>query len=110
MNQLFKSLGHIEAFHKNSLTLQISGIENALNGLEKQAVSSLCSKMDVTPVLFESAVSLKRAASQINVIIHAVGILISLPYILEDGEKVESVSLGAGNTGKPFDLVTDRRI
>src|SRR5260370_27495368 len=104
MSPLLKSLGHVEAFHRNSLTVQIAGIENALNGLEKQAVSSLCSKMDVTPVLLQSAVSLKRAASQINVIIHAVGILISLPSILEDGEKVESVSLGAGNKSNPFNL------
>jgi hypothetical protein len=29
---------------------------------------------------------------------------------LEDSERIEAVSLAAGNTGKPFDLVTDRRI
>ena len=110
MSPLLRSLGHVEAFQKNSLTVQIAEIENSLNGLEREAVSSLCSKMDITPVLLQSAVALKQAASQINVIIHSVGILVSLPHILEGGEKVESVSLGAGNTGKPFDLETDRRI
>jgi hypothetical protein len=49
-------------------------------------------------------------AGQINVIIHAAGILCSLPRILEPGEIVESVSLGAGNTGRRFDLETNRRV
>lgn len=34
----------------------------------------------------------------------------SVPYILDEGEVVESVSLGADNARSPFDLVTDRRI
>ena len=41
---------------------------------------------------------------------HAAGILVSLPYILESSEIVESLSLGAGNTGRNHDLVTNRRI
>ena len=32
-----------------------------------------------------------------------------LPHILEPDERIEYVSLGAGNTGKAFDLETDRR-
>jgi hypothetical protein len=110
MNALHQSLTHIQAFQKSSLTSEIAGMEFALQGLDKEAASSLCLRMDVTPVLLQSAVSLKKAASQINVIIHTVGILVSLPFILEEGEKIEAVSLGAGNTGKPFDLETDRRI
>ena len=47
---------------------------------------------------------------QINVIVHAVGILVALPKILELGELVQSLSLGAGNTGRAHDLETDRRI
>lgn len=42
--------------------------------------------------------------------IHALGILLCLPHVLEDGERVEYLSLGAGNTGRPFDLETDRRV
>lgn len=40
----------------------------------------------------------------------ALGILLCLPSLLEPGETVEYVSLGAGNTGRAFDLETDRRI
>ena len=38
------------------------------------------------------------------------GILTALPEILEENERVEYLSLGAGNTGRQFDLETDRRI
>lgn len=57
-----------------------------------------------------SAISIKKLAGQINVIIHAAGILCSLPAILKSGEVVESVSLGAGNTGRQFDLETNLRV
>ena len=49
-------------------------------------------------------------AGQINVTIHALGILLCLPHILEVGETVEYVSLGAGNTGRQFDLETNLRV
>ena len=42
--------------------------------------------------------------------IHAIGILLCLPHILEPDERVQYLSLGAGNTGKAFDLETDRRV
>ncbi len=57
-----------------------------------------------------SAGQLKRLVGQLNVVIHALGILLCLPKILEAGETIESVSLGAGNTGRPFDLETNLRI
>ena len=53
---------------------------------------------------------MKQLAGQINVIIHAVGILAALPHILDKSEVVVELSLGAGNTGRNFDLETDRRI
>lgn len=60
--------------------------------------------------LLLAALLVKRMHGQINVIVHAVGILVSLPHVLESGEMIESLSLGAGNTGRPHDLVTDRRV
>jgi hypothetical protein len=54
-----------------------------------------------------AAAALKRLAGQINVSIHATGILLCLPHILEPGESVDYVSLGAGNTGREFDLETN---
>src|SRR5947208_16338951 len=53
---------------------------------------------------------LKLIAAEINVAIHAVGILISLPSLLNEGEKVEKLSLGASNIGKAFDVQMDSRV
>jgi len=63
--------------------------------------------------LMLAALLIKRQASQINEIVHAVGILLALPHILEEDEIVEGLSLAAGNTGKDFDFLaeadTDKR-
>ena len=63
-----------------------------------------------SPATLQAALDVKNAVGQINVLVHAAGILASLPYILQSAEKITSLSLGAGNTGKEFDLETDRRI
>ena len=56
------------------------------------------------------AAEIKQVAGQIDVIIHAAGIVCSLPALLLPGETVQSVSLGAGNTGRKFDLETTHRV
>ena len=53
---------------------------------------------------------IKQLTGQINVMIHALGILLCLPHILGADEIIDYVSLGAGNTGRGFDLETNRRI
>jgi hypothetical protein len=57
-----------------------------------------------------AAAAIKRFAGRINDVLHALGILFCLPRILEEGERVEYVSLGAGNAGREFDLETNYRI
>jgi hypothetical protein len=42
----------------------------------------------------------KQMAGQINVVIHALGILLCLPHILRPSEVIDYISLGAGNTGR----------
>jgi hypothetical protein len=83
------------------LTRWISDRERALNS-DFQTPGSL--------VALQAAFAIKRSVGELNTFIHAVGILTSLPHILEPGERIVSLSLGAGNTGKAFDLETDRRI
>jgi hypothetical protein len=51
---------------------------------------------------------IKQLAGQINVVIHALGIL--LCHILRPGEVIDYVSLGAGNSGRAFGLETNQRI
>lgn len=100
----------IERFQGASLTESLSGIETHIVGLGLNEVQSFCGSRGIDDAFLASALSVKKIASQINVIIHAAGILRSLQSIMEPGEVVESVSLGAGNTGRKFDLETNFRV
>jgi hypothetical protein len=64
----------------------------------------------VTHEVLASAFLVKRAAGEINVVIHALGILLLVSRLLVDGEKIEYLSLGAGNSGRAFDLETTHRV
>lgn len=105
-----KALHAIAAFQGDSLTKSLSDIERRIIGSGVEDVDSFCVKRGVDSNFMDSAIAIKRVAGQINVIIHAAGILRSLAGLLEPGEKVESVSLGAGNTGRQFDLETNIRV
>ncbi len=79
-------------------------------GKDKSEVVGLNDKNNLDANIYAAAKIVKQASRQIDVIIHTIGILRSLEHILEHDEIVESVSLGAGNTGKKFDLETTHRI
>ena len=67
-------------------------------------------KFGISGELLLAAGLMKRVTGQVNVLIHAMGILACLPRLLEAVETVEYVSLGAGNTGRSFDLETSHRV
>jgi hypothetical protein len=100
----------LERFTRTDLGGTLSSIESAVKGLTAASCAKTLSDAGVTSEVLSAAASLKRLAGQVNVAIHATGILLCLPHILEAGETVEYVSLGAGNTGREFDLETNRRI
>lgn len=100
----------IENFQGTSLTESLSVIESNIVGLGINEVLGFCGSRKIDHAFLASALSIKKVAGQINVIIHAAGILHSLQSILEPGELVESTSLGAGNTGRKFDLETNFRV
>jgi len=100
----------LERFTRTDLGGTLSNIESTVKGLTAANCAKTLSDAGVTSEVLSAAASLKRLAGQINVAIHATGILLCLPHILEAGEAVEYVSLGAGNTGREFDLETNRRI
>jgi hypothetical protein len=100
----------LASFAGKSLTARIGGLEQRFSGATAEAVQRSLSGSDITHELLLAASVMKRVAGQINVTIHAIGILLCLPHILAADERVESLSLGAGNTGRAFDLETDRQI
>lgn len=100
----------IQQFQGHSLTKSLSKIEAGVVDLGNQQMQAFCEERQIDASFMVSAAAIKNVAGQINVIIHAAGILCSLPGILEPGEVVQSVSLGAGNTGRKFDLETNFRV
>lgn len=105
--QAFKTIEQFSTL--DNLTKRISTFEKDLAEKEKSQIQDILLGVNI-PVL-SAALTIKNAVGQINVLIHALGILVaSLPYILEPGEVIQSLSLGAGNTGRGFDLETDRRV
>lgn len=100
----------ITEFQGASLTESLACIESSVVGLDASKLREFCDGKNINDGFMSSAVSIKKLAGQINVIIHAAGILCSLPAILKPGEVIESVSLGAGNTGRQFDLETNLRV
>ena len=100
----------VERFQGSDLTNRLSELEYLLHGAGKHELAEVCSKHEIEPDLLSAGATVKRIAGQINVVIHAVGILTALPRLLVDGERIEYLSLGAGNTGRSFDLRTNKRI
>jgi hypothetical protein len=105
----------LEAFltfrgESSRLRQRIAEVERSVRGLTASEALIAASQWGVDQPLLEGARLAKILAAQVDVVLHAAGILHALPYVLEPGEIVESVSLGAGNTGRAHDVETDRRI
>jgi hypothetical protein len=89
---------------------RVSLLEQAVTGADSQHVAELLQREMVTDSLLVAGLIVKSLTGEINVLIHALGILLTLPHILVPGETVLSVSLGAGTGGRPYDLETTYRV
>jgi hypothetical protein len=105
-----QALAAFRGFCGPNLTDTLARIESTLQGCSVERLGAVLKPFGASRDVLAGASDLKRIIGQINVVIHAVGILACLPKILEAGEVVTYVSLGAGNTGRPFDPETDQRI
>jgi hypothetical protein len=106
-----EALAAVQAFGAGTaLTARIADLETRLQGKTRDKATALIAADQIDETALSGALTIKQLSVQIDVVIHALGILTSLPYILEPGEVIESLSLGAGNTGRHHDLVTDRQI
>lgn len=111
-NDLALTLRALESFAgSDKLRARIEALEGKFCGASGQTVRALLSAEGIYDEALSSARVLKSIAGQVNVILHSLGILLALPHVLEDGEVVERLSLGAGNSPqRRHDLETNRRI
>lgn len=111
MTELEKAIKIVAGFSaKSMLTQRIAEIEAQLATKDSDSVSGFLNAAGIGQQALKGALRIKEAASQIDVVVHALGILTALPYILDQDERISYLSLGAGNTGKDFDLETDKRV
>jgi hypothetical protein len=107
---LSEAITSLQRFGGDDLTQTLKQIESSLRGATSHNCEVALAACGARADVLGAAGVVKRLAGQINVIVHALGILLCLPHILEPEERIEYVSLGAGNTGRPFDLQTSLRI
>jgi len=111
VRQFADSVDQIVKFAGKNLAATISELEFRFSGLDAAKVQERLQEQSIDMDLLQAARTIKKAAAQIDVILHTIGILTLLPSILDDGEIIESLSLGAGSSeNKRFDLETDRRV
>jgi hypothetical protein len=92
-----------------NMKTQIANIERNLRLKGKNDVLEYVEHEDISNVLAEK-LCIKRLSAQVDVAIHAYGILLALSKIMEDGEVIEYLSLGAGSTCKAYDVATSKRL
>ena len=92
------------------LTETLARVERGAQGLTGADCGAFLEHASVGRGALAAAAELKRLAGQVDVTIHALGVLLCLPCILLAGETIEYLSLGAGNTGRQIDMETNLRI
>jgi hypothetical protein len=94
------------------LTKTIASLEHSLEGKDGDASRSVVSEAGITVDLLAATMAVRAELGRMSDLIHAAGIVLALPHILEPGERVKGrPSLAAGNDPtRPFDLETDRRV
>jgi hypothetical protein len=100
----------VSAFGGADLTKNLAKLEASLINSRISSNDELTTARTSMAETLSAARKVRHLVGQVNVIIHALGILQCLPSILDEDEVIQYASLGAGNTGKKFDLETDRRI
>ena len=109
-NDIAEIVRLLAGFAGSDLTRTLVRIEAAVRSVTATDCIAFLEEAGARREVLSAAAEMKRPAGQINVTIHALGILLCLPHILGPDERVEYVSLGAGNTGREFDLETNVRV
>lgn len=95
----------LEQFCGPDLTYTLGGIEASAKGLTLKSCRAVLAACGARDEVLIAAGLVKKLAGQINVIIHASGILMCLPKILESDEVVQYLS--RATHGSQYETVRD---
>jgi hypothetical protein len=76
---LLRAIRDLEKFTGHNLTRRIATLESALVDADADSHSGILASESISRDLLKGAYLLKRTAGQINVVIHALGILLVIP-------------------------------
>ncbi len=80
MNEIVEASKLLQAFKGDSFTKRVSKLENDFNDVNRVEAAERIEQQQIGQELFTAAMLIKHNSSQINEVIHALGILISLQY------------------------------
>ena len=105
------AIARLDAFTAGGMPrTRLLQLERLIAGVDRDEVEAVLIHEMIDDDVLRAALVLKRIAGEVNVLIHATGILLTLHHILEPNERVLYASLGAGTGGRRYDLETDHRI
>lgn len=94
------------------LTSVVGSLERELDGSDGPGADAARTGAGMSAELLAAALLVRREVGRLNDVVHAAAISVTLPIILEPGERLANrPSLAAGNDpSRPFDVETDRRV
>ena len=89
---------------------RIAALEADLTGLDGVAATSVVASHGLTPETYSASLLVREKLGKLSDLIHATGIALALPHLLEVGEVLKTPSLAAGNDpGRLYDVETNMR-
>ena len=88
---LIEAAAALQKFRGADLTLKLAEIESKLRGMLATDCTKSLPLTGADHHVLAAAGQMKQVAGQINVVIHALGILLCLRHLLADDERIEYV-------------------
>ena len=89
---------------------RIAALESELAGKDRQAIASIVAAHGLAPATLSASLFVRENLGKLSDLIHATGIALALPYLLEPREFLKTPSLAAGNDpSRLFDVETNLR-
>src|SRR4051812_26945961 len=89
---------------------RIAALERDLVGKKRETAAEVVAANGLTPATFSASLLVREELGKLSDLIHATGIALALPHLLEPGEVLKTPSLAAGNDpGRLYDVETNLR-
>lgn len=89
---------------------RVAALESDLAGRNRETTAAVVAAHGLTPATFSACLLVREELGKLSDLIHATGIALALPHLLESNEVLKTPSLAAGNDpGRLYDVETNLR-